>query len=83
MLRVQSRASRPCAEIERAATNLNVCYSRKITYLECIERGWDPERYGLTIDSKPSEPILVDPALNHVRLSQTILPNRPPKNKRK
>ena len=82
MLHVQGRASRPCAEIERASTKSNVCYSRKITYQECVERGWDPAKYGLTEMSEPSELTIVDPSLNRTNFRQGILPNRPPKNAR-
>ncbi|HIW33492.1 MAG TPA: hypothetical protein IAA29_11975 [Candidatus Paenibacillus intestinavium] len=82
MKQIRTNAARPDANVERSSSVSNACYSRMITYQECIERGWDPIKYGLTPTSKPSKPKLVDPALNSFRSKAKILPDRPPRNKR-
>ena len=82
MKQIRANASRPDPKVERASAASNACYRRMITYQECIERGWDPSKYGLTPNSIPEEPKLVDPSLNKSKLHSTILPNRPPRNKR-
>lgn len=85
MVRIRTVVGRPDPEVEAKSRQSNDCYRRKVTYQECIERGLDPAKYGLTPDSIPEEPQLVDSSLNKVNIydPQFILPNRPPRNRRK